>query len=271
MKHFRAMLQADTVLTRHVQSEVGVVEDEIRQVREAHAELEITVRSARGKFEEAADFRRQLESQLVLGKQRLAELNAQRQPAFQKMHLLSEDSQHCRESFSFLSQAVEDEEKLFEGMQQSNKYLEKFYKGQEEEANELLLLEQEIRRDIMAESELLFQEEQHTLGLRKQIEELRRNRDAWSTSVDAARTHVATKLASPPQFERKVEQHSWAFSFSEKAAPKQESILPQAERKAEQHSWAFSYGKAPPPLTVSANPRAGSPPALLDPWSREGV
>jgi len=248
--HLRVVFEADRALSRRLRLEVESLEDPLFASRSACSQLRPQVARGREEHRRLAELLRQLDVQLSAGKRRLACLHEERRKMGPEARLGHRGRRHSEESLSFMRQAFEDEARMLEETQHSNRQLGESCEGLESDLAELEKQRREVLEEARRERESFLHEERQVAELRLELQRVRQG-----GAVELGHMH---------------EEEEWRPSASQTTSPSADSATAQFSSN---RSWASSLvGGAAGPLPMGNASRMQSGASAADnPLTRYGV
>lgn len=238
-QHFSAVMEAERAVSRQLRGEVDVLEEDLRRVREAQAQLGRQVQQEQQQASSLAEERQRLEQQLEDLKYRLAGLRENRRAVNLESISLRRDRDHFSAELSFLQKMAVEEENTLLTLHHTSSVLQKSYHSLEGQTEHLERQRRELVQEVASERESIRLEERNNSEIRNRLDRLRREQVAavQSRQQEFARKQqrsemqnglensavVASRLAANPSLsmpsEGRQQNHTWAHTIASKSAP----------------------------------------------------
>eukprot|EP00929_Paragymnodinium_shiwhaense_P090670 TRINITY_DN50824_c0_g1_i1.p1 TRINITY_DN50824_c0_g1~~TRINITY_DN50824_c0_g1_i1.p1 ORF type:complete len:845 (+),score=163.50 TRINITY_DN50824_c0_g1_i1:64-2598(+) len=249
---FESVVAADRAVARQMEREVVDLEEELRHVNEARQQLERQVQQERRDAERTTDERSKLEQQMADSRRKLADMREDRRALNLESISLGRDRAHFSEELSFLRRLAGDEAKSLEIILAANQLLERSCQDLEVHTAQLEVQRKELAQAVIAEKELLRQNERQNAELRNRLERARREHAAFLAERREASKREMTLRTMQSHYDNLPRQY-------------QLQMPPQGV-----HSWAHSVTAEPPARKASSQPMVG-PMGAIGQRAREGV
>lgn len=150
-RHLGGVLEADRIIRAHVQREAGVLEERLLKARAACEKVRPNARREREEGRRLGDMSVQLEQQLADAKHRLADI----QGKCRLVRSRQNDAEQAQEARCFVQRALEEESRLLEETQRSNRYLQQSCDNLAQDMASFSSTREQLRQQLASEMELL--------------------------------------------------------------------------------------------------------------------